>query len=32
MRLFSEFLGAMAVFAVPYLFFVLAFGAGLMGE
>ena len=32
MRLFSEFLGTLAVFAVPYLFFVLAFGAGLMGE
>ena len=31
MRLFSEFLGTLAVFTVPYLFFVLAYGAGLMG-
>lgn len=32
MRLFSELLGALAVFALPYLFFVLAYGAGFMGE
>ena len=31
-KILMELLGTILVFAVPYLFFVLAYGAGLMGE
>ena len=31
-KILRELLGTILVFAVPYLFFVLAYGAGLMGE
>ena len=32
LNILRELLGTFLVFAIPYLFFVLAYGAGFMGE